>query len=161
MAEALLGRTPLPYKAPRLRPGRKGWPRGHFEQIAQQYNEIAADNPPDPMAELARRQDKPLATVRKWVQRAQEMGIPVNRVRPSKTQREHQALVTKVQFALVFKGVGESEALAWLKSECGYELPAGRHLFEAPAEQLQNLLAELADRPYVAVPGEADGEERP
>ena len=161
MSEALLGRDPRPYRAPRLRPGRKGWPREHFERIAQEYNQIAAHNPPDPMAELARRQDKPLATVRRWVQRAQEMGIPVNRLRPSKTQREHQALVTKVQFALVFKGMSEGEALEWLERECGQESPPDRSLFDAPSEPLQDLLSELSQRPYVDLPDQAEGEEQP
>jgi hypothetical protein len=150
MAEAMLGRNPQPYRPPQLRPGRRGWPREHYEGIARDYNEIAARNARDPMAELARQLDKPLATVRRWVASAQDMGIPVNRrQRSAASQRARQVLVGRLEAALVFKGMSEPEALAWLERD-GYV--ARGSLFDVPAARLQDLLAALEDRPDVDLP---------
>ena len=85
VAESLGLPAPTRYRAPRVHPGPKGWPREHFEAIAKAYNEIRERNPHSPMQELADQQRKSLPQVRRWLVRAEEMGFQVNRPRSNKT----------------------------------------------------------------------------
>jgi Homeodomain-like domain len=60
---------------PRRRPGPKGYPRSHFEQVAEEYRVVLALEPRAPVKALAKRLQYSEATVRRWVQRARDMGL--------------------------------------------------------------------------------------
>ena len=157
MAEALLGRHATPYRAPHLRPGRKGWPAEHFEAIAKAYNEIAAHNQRNPMAELAESQGRSLPQVRRWVQKAQEMGIPVNRRqrRPRATTPHRVTQIANLRAALFVKGVSEKDALAWLEREHHYSAPRA-NVFETTPELISYLLDHLEELPDIDLPVHID-----
>jgi len=60
---------------PRHRPGPKGHPRSHFEQVAEAYRTALAQAPQAPIKALAEQYQYSEATVRRWVQRARDMGL--------------------------------------------------------------------------------------
>jgi hypothetical protein len=90
LEQALFGLDAPRYEAPSLHPGRRGWPREHFEAVAQAYNEIIARNPRSPMRELAAQQYRSVAQVRRWVERAEELGITVNRPRRQRGRSQEE-----------------------------------------------------------------------
>jgi hypothetical protein len=65
----------LPPTFPRRRPGPKGHPREHFEQVAQAYRIALARAPRAPVKTLAEQMNASDATVRRWIQRARDMGL--------------------------------------------------------------------------------------
>jgi hypothetical protein len=60
---------------PRRRPGPKGHPRSHFEDVAKRYRAVLAYAPHAPIKTLAPQLHASEATVRRWVQRARDMGL--------------------------------------------------------------------------------------
>lgn len=54
--------------------GRRGYPDDHYRRIALSYLDVYKTHPRDVVAELARREGRPSATVRDWVHRARELG---------------------------------------------------------------------------------------
>jgi hypothetical protein len=60
---------------PRRRPGPKGHPRAHFEQVADAYRAALVLAPHAPVKALAPQLHVSEATVRRWVQRARDMGL--------------------------------------------------------------------------------------
>lgn len=63
------------YQGPRLRPGPKGHPRSHFEEVATAYRAALIRAPRSPMKALAEQFGASEATARRWVQRARDMGL--------------------------------------------------------------------------------------
>jgi hypothetical protein len=60
---------------PRRRPGRRGYDREFFEQVAAEYRAVLALEPRAPVKALAKQRQQSEATVRRWVQRARDMGL--------------------------------------------------------------------------------------
>jgi hypothetical protein len=60
---------------PRRRPGPKGYDRAHFEQVAEAYRAALVHAPQAPIKALAGQLYRSEATVRRWVQRARDMGL--------------------------------------------------------------------------------------
>jgi len=65
----------LPASFQRRRPGPKGLPREHFEEVAQAYRRALAEAPSAPVRALAKQLNASEATVRRWIQRARDMGL--------------------------------------------------------------------------------------
>jgi transposase-like protein len=65
----------LPASFPRRRPGPKGHPREHFEMVARAYRRALAEAPGAPVKTLAKQLHASEATVRRWIQRARDMGL--------------------------------------------------------------------------------------
>jgi hypothetical protein len=65
----------LPASFQRRRPGPKGLPREHFEQVAQAYRVALAQSPRAPVKTLAKQMNTSEATLRRWIQRARDMGL--------------------------------------------------------------------------------------
>jgi hypothetical protein len=60
---------------PRRRPGRKGYDCAHFERVAEAYRAALVYAPHKPIKVLAPQLHASEATVRRWVQRARDMGL--------------------------------------------------------------------------------------
>jgi hypothetical protein len=60
---------------PRRRPGPRGYDRAHFEQVADAYRAALAHTPHAPIKALAQQLHYSEATVRRWLQRARDMGL--------------------------------------------------------------------------------------
>jgi hypothetical protein len=78
--KALFGRLfgladDLPASFQRRRPGPKGLPREHFEEVAQAYRRALAEAPGAPVKTLAKQMNTSEATLRRWIQRARDMGL--------------------------------------------------------------------------------------
>ncbi len=58
-----------------LRPGPKGQPREHFEDVAKAYRAALISDPRRPVKRLAEQYHASGATVRRWIQRARDMGL--------------------------------------------------------------------------------------
>jgi hypothetical protein len=65
----------LPASFERRRPGPKGYSREHFEDVAQAYRRALAEAPSAPVKTLAKQLGYSEATVRRWIQRARDMGL--------------------------------------------------------------------------------------
>jgi hypothetical protein len=63
-----------PYDRPRVRPGPKGYPDEWFKTVAGAYRRALVEHPRGTFAALARELHASEATVRRWVQRAQDKG---------------------------------------------------------------------------------------
>jgi hypothetical protein len=75
MIQALFVDTAAPYRRPRARPGPRGLPKEHFEEVAQVYRSVTRGHPRSPMPEVAKRLHTTEATARRWVQRARLLGF--------------------------------------------------------------------------------------
>jgi hypothetical protein len=62
-------------KPTKLRPGPHGHPREHFEGVAMAYRAALVSAPRRPIKTLAEQYHASEATVRRWVQRARDMGL--------------------------------------------------------------------------------------
>jgi hypothetical protein len=62
-------------KPTKLRPGPHGHPREHFEDVARAYRAALVSDPRRPIKRLAEQYHASEATVRRWVQRARDMGL--------------------------------------------------------------------------------------
>jgi hypothetical protein len=62
-------------KPTKLRPGPHGHPREHFEGVATAYRAALVWSPGRPIKTLAEQYHASEATVRRWVQRARDMGL--------------------------------------------------------------------------------------
>lgn len=60
---------------PKLRPGPRGHPREHFKAVAERYRRSLLLQPRAPIKALALELNASEATVRRWVQRARDMGF--------------------------------------------------------------------------------------
>jgi hypothetical protein len=67
--------TPRLRRPPRRRPGRAGHPREHFEHFAERWRASAAKQRRSPVAALAREYDVSQATIRRWKERAEGLGL--------------------------------------------------------------------------------------
>ena len=65
----------LPASFQRPRPGRNPLTREHFEKVAQAYRRALAEPPGAPVKTLAKQWNVPEATLRRWIQRARDMGL--------------------------------------------------------------------------------------
>jgi hypothetical protein len=63
-----------PYQRPPVRPGPKGYPEEHYRRIAEQYRRALLEHPRGTFLALAAELHASEATVRRWVQRAQDKG---------------------------------------------------------------------------------------
>lgn len=63
------------YTGPVARPGPKGYPREHFEGVASAYRDALLTAPSRPIAALQGQMSASEATIRRWVQRARDMGL--------------------------------------------------------------------------------------
>lgn len=80
---------------PKLRPGPKGHPRQHFEDMAARYRRALVTNPRRPVKAVSEETGYPEATVRRHLQRARDMGLlepappgKAGEQRPKSTPRE-------------------------------------------------------------------------
>ena len=64
-----------PYSPPRVKPGRKGWPREHFERVADAYRHAQRTHPGAPIKALKRQLNASEPTVHRWLQRCRDMGL--------------------------------------------------------------------------------------
>jgi hypothetical protein len=71
----MIRRRAEPYQGPQTRPGPKGHPADHYEQVAAAYRQALVDHPRAPMKALAAQLHVSDATVRRWVQRARDKGL--------------------------------------------------------------------------------------
>lgn len=79
------------FERPKVRPGRRGHPREHYEEVARRYLEALRTHPHKPTAHLAQTITDPdghpvaPSTVRRWLERAEQMGL-LNRAEPGKAR---------------------------------------------------------------------------
>jgi|GEM_PF-6094449 len=62
-------------RATRPRPGPRGWPREHFEEVARVYREGLAREPRAPVKYVRETMFTTEPTARRWIQRARDMGL--------------------------------------------------------------------------------------
>jgi len=60
---------------PRVRPGPRGHPRSHFEEVAAAYRAAIGRGVRSPVAALKRELNASEPTVRRWLQRCRDMGL--------------------------------------------------------------------------------------
>jgi hypothetical protein len=77
-------RSAEPYQPPRAKPGPKGWPRSHFERVAESYRSALVESPRTPIRVLMSQFGGPSeATVHRWLQRCKDMGLDLKPVMKS------------------------------------------------------------------------------
>jgi len=69
-------RSAEPYQPTRAKPGPKGWPRSHFDRVAEAYRNALVESPHTPIRVLMAQFGGPSeATVHRWLQRCKDMGM--------------------------------------------------------------------------------------
>jgi hypothetical protein len=76
-----------PYAGPITRPGPRGHPPEHFAWVAREYRRVTRENAKAPVRQLAEEMKVSEPTVRRWVQRARDLGY----LRPSIPGRAGEA----------------------------------------------------------------------
>ncbi len=71
-----------PYQPAHAKPGPKGWPRSHFERVAEAYRNALVESPNTPIRVLMAQFGGPSeATVHRWLQRCKDMGLDLKPAR--------------------------------------------------------------------------------
>lgn len=75
VAKLIADSASIPVAVPKLRPGPKGHPRAHFENMAERYRSALVTNPRSPVKSVVAETGYPEATVRRHLRRARDLGL--------------------------------------------------------------------------------------